>query len=138
MDENQRNLFLTIALSILILVGWQVFFMQPRIDAERERLRVEQELQQQQQNPAGTPQGFQTPGVAAGTVPGSAPAGAAAVLTREEALKQFARVVIDTPKLSGSVNLKGGRIDDLRLKDYHETVDKTSPLIELLSPSGLP
>ncbi|HOV04936.1 MAG TPA: membrane protein insertase YidC, partial [Kaistiaceae bacterium] len=47
-----------------------------------------------------------------------------------------ARIEIDTPALSGSLNLKGGRIDDIRLKNYHETVNPKSPTIELLSPAG--
>ena len=39
---------------------------------------------------------------------------------------------------TGSINLTGGRIDDVRLKDYRLTVEKDSPTIELLSPSALP
>src|SRR5690606_31444946 len=48
------------------------------------------------------------------------------------------RVAIDTESLVGSINLVGGRLDDLRLKKYHETVDKTSPIISLLTPAGAP
>ena len=33
--ENNRNFFITIALSVLILTLWQVFYMNPRIEAER-------------------------------------------------------------------------------------------------------
>ena len=40
-------------------------------------------------------------------------------------------MAIDTPSLKGSLNLVGGRIDDLKLADYRETVDPTSPLVEL-------
>ncbi len=43
---------------------------------------------------------------------------------------------IETPALSGSVNLKGGRIDDVLLKNYHETIDPKSPEIVLFSPAG--
>ena len=49
-----------------------------------------------------------------------------------------ARIKLDTPRIYGSINLTGGRIDDVRLKDYRLTVDKDSPTIELLSPSALP
>ncbi|NNH28530.1 membrane protein insertase YidC, partial [Rhizobium sp. SEMIA 4085] len=38
-------------------------------------------------------------------------------------------------ELSGSVNLAGARLDDLKLKGYHETVDKSSPIITLFSPA---
>src|SRR5262249_14143606 len=48
------------------------------------------------------------------------------------------RVVIDTPALKGSIALKGGRIDDLTLKDYRETVEPDSPNVVLLSPAGAP
>ena len=36
MMENNRNFFITIALSVLILTLWQVFYMNPRIEGERE------------------------------------------------------------------------------------------------------
>src|SRR5581483_9673839 len=48
------------------------------------------------------------------------------------------RVAIDTPRVSGSIALKGGRIDDVALTQYRETVDPKSPPIELLSPAGSP
>ena len=48
------------------------------------------------------------------------------------------RVRIDTPKVSGSINLVGARIDDLVLKDYRETVDKDSGPVRLFSPAGTP
>ncbi len=51
---------------------------------------------------------------------------------------QSPRVLVDTPNIAGSINLKGGRIDDVSLKAYHETTDKQSPIIELFSPSGSP
>ena len=48
------------------------------------------------------------------------------------------RVAIDTPSLGGSIDLKGGKIDDIVLKDYRETIDPKSPLIRLFSPPGAP
>ncbi|TXM96050.1 membrane protein insertase YidC, partial [Methylobacterium sp. WL122] len=55
---------------------------------------------------------------------------------RTEALARSPRIKIETPALAGSVALKGGRIDDISLKNYHETVDDKSPEIVLLSPAG--
>ena len=46
--------------------------------------------------------------------------------------------MIETPRLRGSISLKGGQIDDLALTQYRETVDPNSPPIVLLSPSGSP
>ena len=59
-------------------------------------------------------------------------------LTRDAVLGASPRVKIETPRLSGSVALKGAAIDDLSLTRYHETVDPTSPPIVLLSPPGSP
>ena len=46
--------------------------------------------------------------------------------------------MIDTPSVGGSIDLKGGKIDDIILKDYHETVDPKSPNVRLFSPPGAP
>ena len=59
-------------------------------------------------------------------------------MTREEALAASPRVRIETPSVAGSISLRGGRIDDLSLIKYHETVDPGSPPIVLLAPSGSP
>ncbi|MEX0809142.1 MAG: membrane protein insertase YidC [Dongiaceae bacterium] len=54
---------------------------------------------------------------------------------RAEVLADTPRVPIETLRVSGSVSLVGGRIDDLILNDYRETVDPNSPRIVLLSPA---
>jgi YidC/Oxa1 family membrane protein insertase len=46
------------------------------------------------------------------------------------------RVIIDTPKLSGSINLRGAQIDDLVMTAYKETIKKDSPAVRLFAPSG--
>ena len=68
----------------------------------------------------------------------AAPGAPAQAVTRVAALKASARIPIDTPSLQGSIALTGGRIDDLALIKYRETVDPKSPPIVLLSPSGSP
>ena len=76
---------------------------------------------------------------AAPPLPGQrAPAVPGQQLTREAVLAASPRVAIETPRLQGSIALKGGRIDDLALIQYRETVDPKSPPIVLLSPSGSP
>ncbi|HEU0066158.1 MAG TPA: membrane protein insertase YidC [Sphingomonas sp.] len=62
----------------------------------------------------------------------------AAIRDRGAVLRDAPRVRIQTPALAGSINLKGGRIDDLVLTTYKETIAKNSPPIRLLSPSGAP
>ena len=125
--EKNRNYFVAIALSVLIVLAWQFFYMNPRIEAQRqaEEARLAQQQTQQTTTPAA--------GTASGTLPGTTPA--AAEETVEEALAKSARVPIDTPSLTGSINLTGARFDDLKLKRYRETVNPTSPLITLFSPA---
>ena len=129
MDENNRNFILAIVLSMVVLFGWQYFFVpKPKPPAETP-------VAAQQQAEQGPPQpGDTIPGSAA-PLPGATPA---ATLTREEALAASPRIAIDTAALKGSIALKGGRIDDLTLKDYRETVEPDSANVVLLSPAGGP
>ena len=134
MDENNRNFILAIVLSIGVLFAWQYFFV-PKPPPGAGAPPAEQ----QQQVEPGPPQpqpGGGAPEV--GGTPSQPGGGAPSTLTREEALAQSPRVTIDTPSLKGSIALKGGRIDDLTLKDYRETVEPTSPNVVLLSPAGGP
>lgn len=124
--ENNRNYFVAIALSVLILVAWQFFYVNPRI--EKDRIAAEQAQQTQQAQPQGG-----TQQAAPGQAPGGAIPGAGE--SRDQAVARSARVAIDTPALSGSINLTGARFDDLKLKGYRETVDPKSPIITLLSPA---
>jgi YidC/Oxa1 family membrane protein insertase len=138
--ENNRNFFITIGLSVLILTLWQVFYMNPKIEAERETARIKQEQVEVEKAAApASPRvsGANVPAQPQGTVPGGA-GGVPGAETRDAAVASSQRVKIDTPSLSGSINLTGARIDDVRLKRYHVTVDDASPTIELLNPSGLP
>ena len=64
--------------------------------------------------------------------------GPAAMRDRAVVLGETSRVRIETPKIRGSLNLKGARIDDLVLVDYKETIAKNSAPIRLLSPAGAP
>jgi YidC/Oxa1 family membrane protein insertase len=146
-QDNQKNLLLAIVLSVSVLLAWQVFYAGPKLKEEHERRqRIEQEQQQQAKAkgepgaPKATPQagpGAATqPGVQPGAAPSAAPA--APLATREAALAASPRLKIDTPSLSGSIALKGGRIDDLALAKYREEATPDSPNVVLFSPSGAP
>lgn len=132
--ENNRNFFITIALSVLILTLWQVFYMNPRIEAQRETAKVEASRAESEAAKTTTPAGTATPGA----IPSTSGNEAGGILGREELIASTQRVKIDTPRLQGSINLTGARLDDLKLKQYHETVDNSSPEIELLNPAALP
>ncbi|HKA75990.1 MAG TPA: membrane protein insertase YidC [Pseudolabrys sp.] len=133
MTDN-KNTILAIALSALVLLGWQYFFAMPQ-----EKVRQEQLQAQQQKQSAPTPAQPGQPPTQAATpqVPGQANApSAAATVDRPVALATSPRVAIATDSLQGSIALKGGRIDDLALVKFRETVNPKSPPIILLSPSG--
>jgi len=119
LTEN-RNFVLAILLSALVLFGWTYmgdkFFPQPKAPPAA--------ASQQQ---AGTP----------AAAPG-APAVAAAAKPRavESVLIESGRVQVETPKVKGSINLKGARFDDLILPRHTVTLDKKSPPVRILSPAG--
>src|SRR5690606_3527200 len=62
----------------------------------------------------------------------------AETITREKALAAAPRVKIEGKRLVGSLNLVGGRIDDITLPEYKETIKPDSQPIHLLSPAGGP
>jgi YidC/Oxa1 family membrane protein insertase len=130
--SDQKNLFIAIAISLVVLLGFQYFYEMPRA----ERQRAEQAAQVLKDVPkagaATDAQAPQAPGTAAPTPAAAAPK------TREEVLAGGERIKIATPKVRGSIALTGGRIDDLVLTEYRETVDPKSPEIVLLAPAGSP
>jgi YidC/Oxa1 family membrane protein insertase len=138
MREDNKNLIVAIALSLAVLLGWQYFFAAP--EAERQRQAALQQQQATQVNPAAPnpPSSPSQAGGASPTVPGTVPStpSAPVIVSREAALANTKRVTIDTPAIAGSINLRGGRIDDVALKNYRETVDPRSANIVLLSPEG--
>ena len=60
----------------------------------------------------------------------------AAIRDRAVVIGEAPRVAIETPRLRGSINLKGAKIDDLVLTTEREGIAKDSPPIRLLSPAG--
>ena len=137
---EQRNLILAVVLSIGILLAFQFFYEVPRIEQARRQQAIEQVQQPAPgEMEAALPPGaqVQAPGVPA--VPGGAVApGTRAQASRAASLGQGQRVRIESPRLHGSILLRGGRIDDITLADYHETIEPGSSEIVLLSPAGAP
>jgi len=139
MTDN-RNTILAVILSGLVLIGWQVFFNIPQMEKQRAAERAQSELVKSapQATPGSTtPQatpGSTTPAPSANTPAANQPA--SAVVSRDAAISAASRIKIETPSVSGSISLKGARIDDLSLVKFRDTVDPLSPAIVLFSPSG--
>ncbi|HEY8214091.1 MAG TPA: membrane protein insertase YidC [Methylocystis sp.] len=126
MNENTKNMLLAAALSLVFIGLWDYFYAFPEMDRQRKS-------QSEQTRLAQTPKlGAPEQKTAA------APPVKAAPKTRAEALALSPRIAIDTRSISGSIALKGARIDDVSLKNYRETVDPSSPIITLLSPEDGP
>jgi YidC/Oxa1 family membrane protein insertase len=142
---DHKNTILAVVLSLLVVVGWQYFIGYPQMEKQRQQAELKQQEQSQVQpgatNRAGSDQPItangpspEAPGVANNAAPSAQPLAA----TREAVINSTPRVAIDTPRLGGSIDLKGGRIDDLTLSQYRETIDPNSPPIVMFAPSGAP
>lgn len=126
--DNQRNLLLAVALSGLLILGWDLamrtFYPQASLTASTE-----------QSESAPATSAPNTPDTT--TVSGDLPEGVApptGPVDLSAALASPARVAIDSPRVAGSINLVGARIDDIVLKDHRETVDKDSGPVRLFAP----
>src|SRR3984893_8062317 len=107
MTDN-RNTILAVILSGLVLIGWQYFFNIPQM----EKQRAAQQAQSEMMKPAPQAGNTATPSPApqSGAAPAplaNAPAQPAAVVSRDTAIAATPRVKIDTPRLIGSISLKG-------------------------------
>ncbi len=123
MSDN-RNTIIAIVLSGLVLIAWQYFYNIPQMERDRAAQQAQSETTKSQTEPAKN-----------AAAPDHA-AGESTAVSRDVAIAAAPRIKIDTPRLSGSLSLKGARIDDLLLTKFRETVDPASPAIELFSPSG--
>ena len=140
MNDQNRNTILAVILSGMVLLGWQYFFVAPQVEKQQAAQKAQQQAQQTQQPQApGAPAqqgGAPQPGAAPAPGQPGLPGRAAPTLSRDQAIAAAPRVKIDTPKVSGSIALKGGRLDDVALVQYRVTVDPKSPAVTLLSPAG--
>jgi YidC/Oxa1 family membrane protein insertase len=123
---EQKNLALTFALCLAILLGFQYFYERPR------QLAAQAEAARQQAEQANLPQP-QLDSQGTNAVGSPAP-----LRSRGEVLAEVARIPIKNSSLHGSINLRGARLDDLTLARYRVSVTQGSPEVTLLSPLGGP
>src|SRR3954447_340714 len=138
MTDN-RNTILAVILSGLVLIAWQYFYNVPQMEKQRALQQAQSELVKPTPQAGNTASPSTAPQTGSSAPSASAPptnTQPAVVVSREAAIADTNRVKIDTPRVSGSISLKGARIDDLSLVQFHETVNPSSPPIVLYSPSG--
>ena len=125
MNDN-RNMILAIILSALVLSGWTMLGPKLLPTATPQTVQVRNGKALPTAQPPASPGG-------APSAPGSR---LPALAVRSTVIASTPRVKIDTPSLFGSINLKGARIDDLRLLRQRETIDARSAPVRLFSPAG--
>ncbi|MFT7192298.1 MAG: YidC/Oxa1 family membrane protein insertase, partial [Dinoroseobacter sp.] len=132
MDDQNKNLILATALSFLVILVWFLLFP-PEETVVDQTTTTTGVTSTATTDPTTGENLALTPPAASDPSGTAAPADSAAVT-----VANVARLPIETAKLEGSVSLLGGRIDDLSLRDYNETLDEGSPIVRLLSPVGEP
>ncbi|GAA0870474.1 membrane protein insertase YidC [Brevundimonas basaltis] len=119
-QNNSRNTIIFIVMASIMLLAYSFFVMEP----QTQKRRAAQEAAAEQT-----------------TGPVTAPQPSAAVFTEDRRTALGAngaqRVPIETGTLKGSLSLTGGRIDDLFLTNYRETIKADAPAVELFRPEGM-
>ena len=137
---EQRNLILAIVLSVTIIIGFQYFYELPRIQEEQRRQAAIEESTGGSVTP--TPAPATTPSSTASTTapaaPGSVPTDQPTEGTRETVLAKGERIAIDNGKLTGSLGVTGGRIDDIVMTNYQVSIDAGADNVTLFNPPGSP
>lgn len=120
MDDQNKNLILATALSFLVILTWFVLFPpdEPVVAPDAEAT-------------ISASADATVPVVDGGTAL-TAPAPAA----ESDPAADAPRIAIQTPELSGTLSLLGGRIDDLSLTQYKETLDADAQTVRLMRPVG--
>ena len=114
--NEQKNLFLAIGISIFIIVIFQFIFPtsinKPIQNVENEVLAPATSIDDQKTNIIEI------------------------IKPKEDILIANKRVNIETPSLTGSINLQGAILDDLTLSNYKVSMEEGSKNVDLLSPDG--
>ena len=131
---NHRNLILAIALSFLLLMGWtsamDYFYPQPEQALVEDRSDTPSEQAGQSEDPAT--RHSRTGGLVDPLLQERER------VELESALASPDRIAIEAPRVAGSINLRGGLIDDIVLEDHREDTGSDSAPVRLFSPSGTP
>ncbi len=147
MQSDPKNLLIAIILCTAILFGWEFFFQAPkRAQQETQQLSVSQtdadkkqrgattgELLPLEENTLPTPDQsvLKKDGVVLGG-DSSLPAPDTAKDSGSDTGNRGATIKIETPTLTGSIALKGAKIESIVLRNFLETQEPDSPPVVLL------
>lgn len=131
--DNQRNVIIAILLSAVVLFGWQyameIFYPAPPQTEQSASVAANNSSPEDAAANAGN---MSKSGNASLDTQGDGDK----VMPRKEALATGPRIPIAAPRVKGSINLTGARLDDLTLIDYEESIEKDSPPVHLFSPAN--
>lgn len=113
--QDIRNLIIFGVVSILLWSAFEILVLQPKKEQMMERQRIERMIAQKE---AET-------GVEIVSKP--------VVRPRDEVLQEAERLKFSNGEIFGTIDVKGGRIDDLALSKYFDTLEKKTNVV-LLSP----
>jgi len=133
--DDKRNIIMAVLLTGIILFGWPLLMEQFFPDMANKNEVVEQANAPATDQAAGDSMTPTIDSAAGGTEIVAAPA-SDRIRPLASVLRENPRVLIDTPRVKGSINLKGGRIDDLTLTDHMVDMSKDSKPVRLFAPSG--
>ena len=120
MNPETRNLVAAISLSMTVLIGYQLFFVDVKKDQYKQEI-----ISENGGNSSNIP------------IPSNDNSGILNTEnTKSVAIKTVPRVSLMSKEISGSISLRGARIDDVTLTQYRETLDPESTLINLLLKSN--
>jgi YidC/Oxa1 family membrane protein insertase len=120
MDDQNKNLILASVLSFIVIITWFILFPPP------EPVPSDIESAQQQSEESNL-------------APNADTAKAPLIETGEtEIAVEAERIQIENELLTGAISTQGGRIDQLSLKKYRNTISEDSDIVTLLSPVGKP
>ena len=115
MDDQNKNLLLATGLSFAVMLAWFAIAPPQTAPPQAEAVTTAEPIT---------------------AITGSTDVNTNMGSGNAQAVANADRITIDTTRLEGSLSLLAGRIDDLRLKDYTDTIDDGSPIVTLLSPEG--
>ncbi|WP_455481699.1 membrane protein insertase YidC [Bartonella sp. B35(2025)] len=132
--EYNRNFFIAISLSFVVLIAWHFFYVIPKQNELQQKQIIAQQLSKQQLTSSTAHTNFSDVAPTHGSkytindlmTPES----------RNAELAKTNRIAIKTGEFEGSINLVGAQFDDLFLKKYHLEANKKSSNIALLNPKG--
>ena len=121
MNPETRNLVAAICLSMAVLIGYQILFVDPKKDLyQQEKITKENNDTSNIPLPENVGNGIITLDNTEST----------------EQNKTVPRISMESKEVSGSISSRGARIDDITLTQYRESLEPESDMIKLLLKSN--